>query len=228
MKRAIAQFVGFTLTSTLLLGCVTNPDTGEQEVSNKGKGAAIGAAVGALLGVATGDDGKERRKRALIGAGIGALAGTAVGHYMDEQEEKLREELAGSGVEVERDGDQINLNMPGNITFATNSSDIRSDFFDTLNRVASVMKEYDRTTIDVVGHTDSQGTDTYNQQLSERRAQSVSRYLASNGVQNARIVAIGRGETQPVSTNDTDEGRQENRRVELKLQPIVQQASAGS
>jgi outer membrane protein OmpA-like peptidoglycan-associated protein len=192
----------------------------EPGMSNKAKGAAIGAIIGAIAGVATGDDAKERRNRALIGAGVGALAGVAVGSYMDEQERKLKEQLANSGVGVRREGDNIVLEMPGSITFATNSSDVRAEFYGVLNSVSTTMKEYDRTTIDVVGHTDDVGTDAYNQALSERRAQSVAAYINNQGVNPVRVVAIGRGESQPVDSNASEDGRARNRRVELTLTPI--------
>ena len=194
----------------------------DQRMSNKARGAMIGAAIGAIAGVATGDSAKERRNRALIGAGVGALAGVAVGTYMDAQEKKLKDQLANSGVDVRRDGDKIVLNMPGSITFDSNSVDVRSQFYGVLNSVAKTMQEYDKTTIDVVGHTDNVGRDVYNQTLSERRAQSVSAYINSQGVNPVRVVAIGRGESQPADNNDSEDGRARNRRVELTLTPIQQ------
>ena len=194
----------------------------EGGMSNKARGAAIGAIIGAIAGVATGDDAKERRNRALIGAGVGALAGVAVGSYMDEQERKLKEQLANSGVDVRRDGDNIVLEMPGSITFATNNADVRAEFYGVLNSVSKTMQEYDRTTIDVVGHTDEVGSDAYNQTLSERRAQSVAAYINNQGVNPVRVVAIGRGESQPVASNASEDGRARNRRVELTLTPIQQ------
>ena len=192
----------------------------DQRMSNKAKGAMIGAAIGAIAGVATGDSARERRNRALIGAGVGALTGVAVGTYMDAQEKKLKDQLANSGVDVRRDGDKIVLNMPGSITFDTNSADVRSQFYGVLNSVAKTMQEYDKTTIDVLGHTDNVGSDSYNQSLSERRAQSVSAYINSQGVNPVRVVAIGRGESQPIDSNDGEDGRARNRRVELTLTPI--------
>ena len=198
------------------------PADARHHVSKKAVGAAIGAAIGAIAGVATGDDAKEKRNHALIGAGVGALAGVAVGAYMDAQEQKLKEQLANSGVDVKRDGDKIVLNMPGNITFDTNSAEVRSQFYGTLSSLAKTMQEYDKTTIDVVGHTDNVGSDDYNQKLSERRAQNVAAYINSQGVNPVRVVAIGRGETQSVVSNDSDDGRARNRRVELTLAPIRQ------
>src|SRR5688500_4667035 len=203
-------------------GCqTTDAYTGEKKVNNTSKGAGIGALAGAVLGAATGDNSKERRERALIGAGVGALTGAGVGAYMDRQEAKLRAQLQGTGVSVTRNGANVILNMPGNVTFKTASADLNSGFFRVLDSVSLVLKEFDKTIIDVEGHTDSDGTDTYNQQLSLNRAQSVGSYLQSRGVNGQRIVAFGAGEARPVASNGTPDGKQQNRRVELKLQPIV-------
>jgi outer membrane protein OmpA-like peptidoglycan-associated protein len=206
-----------------LAGCqTTNPYTGEQQTSKAAKGAGIGAAAGAVVGLITGDDSKERKERALIGAGVGALAGGSVGYYMDVQEAKLRQQLQGTGVSVTRIGDNITLNMPGNITFKTDSADLNSSFFSVLDSVSLVLKEYEKTIVEVAGHTDSTGTDQYNQALSERRAQTVATYLAGKGVMQQRMIPVGAGEGRPVATNDTADGRQLNRRVELTLTPITQ------
>lgn len=203
-------------------GCTTTDAyTGEKKVNNASKGAGIGAAAGAVLGALTGDNSKERRERALIGAGVGALTGAGVGAYMDRQEAKLRAQLQGTGVSVTRNGDELILNMPGNITFKTASSDLNSNFFPVLDSVSLVLKEFDKTLIDVEGHTDSDGSDQYNQQLSMQRANSVGTYLQSHGVNNQRIVALGAGEGRPVASNSSSAGKQQNRRVELRLQPIV-------
>ena len=203
-------------------GCTTTDAyTGEKKVNNASKGAGIGALAGAVLGAATGDNSKERRERALIGAGVGALTGAGVGAYMDRQEAKLRAQLQGTGVSVTRNGDNVILNMPGNVTFKTASADLNANFFQVLDSVGLVLKEFDKTTIDVEGHTDSDGTDSYNQQLSLQRAQSVGSYLQSRGVNGQRIVAFGAGEARPIASNGTPDGKQQNRRVELKLQPIV-------
>ena len=178
-------FVAITLSA-----CSTiNPFTGEKEVSKTVKGAGVGAAAGAVVGLISGGDGRERRKRALIGAGIGALAGGAVGYYMDQQEAKLREKLAGTGVSVTRDGDNIILNMPGNVTFAVNSSDINGGFFLVLDSVTLVIEEYDKTLVEIMGHTDSTGAESYNQALSERRADAVSQYFKSRDIQALRLFA---------------------------------------
>ena len=206
-----------------LAGCqTTNPYTGEQQTSKAAKGAGIGAAAGAVVGLITGDDSKERKERALIGAGVGALAGGSVGYYMDVQEAKLRQQLQGTGVSVTRMGDNITLNMPGNITFKTDSADLNSSFFSVLDSVSLVLKEYDKTIVEVAGHTDSTGSDQYNQALSKRRAGTVATYLAGKGVMQQRMITVGAGEGRPVATNDTADGRQLNRRVELTLTPITQ------
>lgn len=203
-------------------GCqTTDAYTGEKKVNNASKGAGIGALAGAVLGAATGDNSKERRERALIGAGVGALTGAGVGAYMDKQEAKLRAQLQGTGVSVTRNGDDLILNMPGNVTFKTASADLNSDFFKVLDSVSLVLKEYDKTLIDVEGHTDSDGSTEYNQQLSQNRANAVGSYLESHGVNSQRVVATGAGESRPIASNSTAAGKQQNRRVELKLQPIV-------
>ena len=163
----------------------------------------------------------ERKKRALVGAGLGALAGAGVGTYMDRQEAKLRAELERTGVSVTRIGDNITLNMPGNITFATDSADLNAGFFDVLNSVSLVVNEFNQTVIEVAGHTDSTGAETYNQQLSERRAGAVGAYLGTRSVRSDRVITVGMGEGRPVASNDTDAGRQQNRRVELTLVPLT-------
>ena len=213
----------FVLAASIALsGCETlDAYTGESKTSAATKGAIIGAVSGAVVGLASGDDSVERRQRALIGAGVGALAGGAIGYYMDRQEARLRAELAGTGVSVHRDGDNITLNMPGNITFATNSSDLSPQFFDVLTSVAKVMDEFDKTIVEVAGHTDSTGTDAYNQALSERRAESVAQYLRTREVNPQRLITIGLGESMPVADNGTDAGRQLNRRVEITMVPLT-------
>lgn len=203
---------------TFLSACTTNPYTGERQLSKTAMGALIGSAAGAGIGAVSG---RDRAKRAAIGAGIGALAGGAVGAYMDVQEAKLREQLAGTGVGVVRAGNEIELVMPGNVTFATNSSDIQSGFFPVLNSVGSVLTEYEKTVIEVAGHTDNTGSVSYNQTLSERRASSVARYLTAQGLQPVRVITEGYGPQHPMATNATADGRQQNRRVELRLVPIT-------
>ncbi len=206
-----------------LAGCQSvDPYTGEQKTSNTTKGAAIGAGVGAAIGLITGDSSSERKRRALILAGAGGLAGGAVGNYMDRQEARLREQLQGTGVSVTRNGDNIILNMPGNVTFMTNSADINASFYQVLNSVALVLKEFDKTVVDIAGHADSTGPEDKNLDLSQRRAGSVSSYLAAQGINAQRLIAVGYGETRPVASNDTKEGRAQNRRVEITLLPVTQ------
>jgi len=210
------------LASLAITACTTNPYTGEREASNTGKGAAIGATAGAVIGALTGKDADDRRKRALIGAGVGGLTGAAVGGYMDVQERKLREQLQGTGVSVTRLGDDIILNMPGNVTFDVNQAEVKSNFYPVLNSVALVVKEYNKTLVDVNGHTDSTGTVELNMGLSNRRAQSVSSYLQSQGVAQNRLFTQGFGPHYPIADNATPEGRQQNRRVEIVLKPLTQ------
>jgi len=208
--------------AAILSGCETlDPYTGESQTSNATKGALIGAAAGVVAGLMSGDDAVERRQHALIGAGIGALAGGAVGNYMDKQEAKLRAELQGTGVSVTRIGDNITLNMPGNVTFDTDSSALRPQFFGVLNSVGKVLTEYDKTVVEVAGHTDSTGSDSYNMQLSQRRANTVGEYLYTQGIMDQRIISVGMGEHHPIADNSTAEGRQLNRRVEITLVPVT-------
>jgi len=215
--------VVLTAAAVTLAGCqTTNPYSGEQQTSKATWGATIGALSGALIGAATGDDAKERRKRALIGAGAGAIAGGGVGYYMDVQEAKLREQLKGTGVSVTRVGENIVLNMPGNITFRTGSADLNSDFLRVLDSVGLVLKEYNKTLVVIAGHTDNVGSDANNQTLSQQRAESVGKYLAGRAVASERMVITGYGESRPVASNDNESGRSQNRRVELTLEPIKQ------
>ncbi|QIG81663.1 OmpA family protein [Stakelama tenebrarum] len=205
---------------TITTACVTDPVTGERRISS----AAIGGIGGALGGYLLGDiiGGRDSRTESLIGAGIGGIAGAAVGSYMDRQERELRERTAGTDVDVIREGDDLILSMPSNVTFATDSSTIQPQFRTTLDDVSNVLANYENTFVDVYGHTDSVGTEAYNQALSERRAGSVADYLSSHGVNSARIATRGFGETQPVASNETEAGRAQNRRVEIKLVPIQQ------
>ena len=193
--------------SVFAAGCETlDPYSGESGMSNATKGALIGAAAGAVVGLASGDDAVDRRQRAMIGAGVGALAGGSVGYYMDKQEAELRAELQGTGVSVTRIGDNITLNMPGNVTFASDSSDLNPAFFNVLNSVSKVVKEFEQTVVEVAGHTDSTGSEAHNQALSERRA---------------RLITIGLGERMPVADNSQTSGRQMNRRVEITMVPLT-------
>ena len=211
------------LAATYLSACTTtDPYTGEQKVSNTAGGAAIGAGMGAVAGLLIGNNPVQRRNAALIGAGVGALAGGAVGNYMDTQEAELRAQLQGTGVSVTRAGDRIILNMPSNVTFATGDDRVSPDFYPTLDSVAIVLRKFDRTLIDVDGHTDSVGNAAFNQDLSERRANSVANHLASRGIDQRRMSTMGYGLERPIASNATESGRAQNRRVEIAISPLRQ------
>lgn len=217
-KSALALAVVFGAAT--LVGCTTNPYTGERQASKGATFGVLGSAIGAVIGASVGKTPEERKQAALIGAGIGGVAGGSVGVYMDQQEAELRDELAGTGVSVSREGDQIVLNMPGNVTFATDESDVAPSFHSVLNSVVSVLNKYESTLVNVEGHTDSTGSEAYNQKLSERRAASVAEYLYNGGIAVERLAARGLGESRPIASNATPEGRAQNRRVEISLDPI--------
>ena len=198
--------------------CTTDPYTGQQKVSNTAGGAALGALAGAGVGMLAGGD---DRRNALIGAGVGALAGGAIGNYMDRQEAELRNYLEGTGVSVSRVGNQIVLNMPSNITFGTDQDQVVPAFYQTLNAVGLVLNKYNQTFVDINGHTDSTGSAQHNLGLSQRRAQSVASYLASQGVDGRRFAINGYGASQPIAANSTPDGRAQNRRVEIYLSPLT-------
>lgn len=199
----------------------TNPYTGQSQLSNTAGGALIGAGGGALGGALIGAAvGGDPRVGALIGAGVGGLTGAAIGNYMDQQEAELRAQLQGTGVSVTRVGQQIILNMPSNITFATDQSTVQPQFNQTLVSVALVLRKYDKTIVDVYGHTDSSGDDNYNLDLSQRRAVSVATVLANQGIDQRRFFIQGKGESAPIASNATESGRAQNRRVEIQLSPI--------
>ena len=216
--------IAITTASILALsGCETfDAYTGESKTSSTAKGAGIGASIGAVFAYLKNKDksSSERKKAMLKAAGIGAIAGGGVGYYMDTQEAKLRKQLRDTGVSVERDGDNINLIMPSNITFASGGSTLSDSFFKVMDSVVLVVQEFEKTIIVSAGHTDSQGSDSSNQSLSERRAKAVANYLLQKGVAAARIETIGFGEMQPVSDNGTSAGRALNRRAEISLFPI--------
>ena len=201
--------------------CTTDPYTGQRSISR----TAIGAGVGLLSGYLAGDvvGGRSDRRAKIIGAGVGVLAGGAVGAYMDRQEADLRRQTVGTGVEVIRNGDDLILRMPSSITFPVGSYTIQPQFQSTLREVAQTLGSYSQTYVDVLGHTDSTGSDALNQTLSVNRAQAVANYLTSRGVASARLGVRGYGESAPIATNDTDEGRSQNRRVEIKVVPVTQQ-----
>lgn len=206
-----------------LAACTTvDPYTGQTVRNNTGTGAIAGALGGAALGYLTNTNRSEQgRKNALIGAGIGALAGAGVGNYMDRQQAELRRELAGSGVDVQRQGDNIVLQMPADVTFGFDRADIQPQFRGALDDVARSLNAYPQTLVDVIGHADSTGRAEYNQNLSERRASSVAGYLIDRGVLRDRLYVEGRGSTQPIADNATEAGRAKNRRVEIVLRPYT-------
>ena len=202
--------------------CVRDPETGDRKISK----AAIGGVAGAVVGYFAGDliGGRRDRTEKVVGAGVGALAGAAVGVYMDRQERELREKTAGTGVEIERQGNELLLTMPSGITFPINSYEVQPQFQDTLDQVAQTLASYPSTLIDVYGHTDPSGGDSINLPLSRNRAQSVANYLAAKGVQPARIATQGFGSAQPLEGNDnsTEAERSANRRVEIRIVPVEQ------
>lgn len=216
------------LITVLMAGCASN-DNGQggngqgmsKTATYGGMGALAGAAAGALLNK------DNRGKGALIGAAVGGAAGAGYGYYVDKQEAELRQQMAGTGVEVQRQGDQLTLVMPGNITFASNSADISSGFYSSLNNLANSFRQYNQNNIEVLGYTDSTGSYQNNVSLSQRRAQSVVSYLISQGVDSSRVSARGLGPENPIASNATEAGRSQNRRVEIKLTPIPQQQQGG-
>lgn len=198
-------------------GCTTvNPYTGESQTSKAVWGTAIGAATGAATGALVSNN---HGAGALVGGLAGAAVGGGVGYYMDTQEAELRAELASTGVSVIRDGDNIRLVMPGNITFKTDSADINAGFYSTLNSVAKVLNKYDNSTVMVMGFTDSTGADAHNQMLSQSRANAVAAYLQGQGVKSTRFEILAMGASNPIADNSTATGRQQNRRVEIKIIP---------
>lgn len=204
----------------LLAGCATSdPYGGQTQRSSTAMGTGIGAAVGAAAGALSGDGSTSRRDRALIGAAVGAAAGAGIGVYMDRQEQQLRENLQGSRIEIDRRGDDIVLNMPSGVTFGFDSAELTSEARGSLNEVANVLSQYQDTRVSIAGHTDSTGDTSYNQRLSERRAQAVASYLSQNGVSSMRLNTSGYGASRPVASNDNEQGRAQNRRVEITLTP---------
>lgn len=219
------KLLGVTALFTMVSACATyDPYTGEKETSKAAVGAGIGGGIAAVIAYLDNDDEDVdvRNRRILAAAAGGAAIGGGIGYYMDAQEAKLRKQLRGTGVSVERVGDNINLIMPGNITFATARSEIASSFYPILDSVALVIKEYDRTLVVVAGHTDSDGAAAYNQTLSEQRANEVTDYLRTREIKSVRLESVGFGERQPIASNASAAGKQENRRVEISLLPAQQ------
>ena len=211
-----------TMLALTLSACTTtNPFTGQTQISSTAGGATVGAAAGAVGGLVTAAaTGGDARVAALIGAGVGALAGGAVGAYMDQQEAELRAQLQGTGVSVTRVGDQIILNMPSNITFDTGSSTVKPRFAATLQSVALVLRRFNKTIVDILGHTDSDGSEQYNLALSRQRALAVANMISANGIDSRRFYIDGRGESSPIASNATAAGKAQNRRVEIRISPL--------
>ncbi|HWH17139.1 MAG TPA: OmpA family protein [Allosphingosinicella sp.] len=219
-KRITAAAAAAGLLATTA-ACVTDPNTGERRVSRAAIGAALGTGAGYLLGDLIG--GRRDRTERIIGAGIGAIAGGAVGAYMDRQEQELRRQTAGTGVVIERQGDELLLTMPAGITFPINSYQIQPQFYGTLDQVARTLAAYPSTLIDVYGHTDPSGGDRINIPLSQNRAQAVANYLAQRGVNPARMATQGFGSSRPLpgNNNATEAERAANRRVEIRIVPAT-------
>lgn len=226
MTKLMTTSAVIAVLALSLGGCLTrqNAFTGQSQVSSATKGVGVGAAGGALAGALLGTvigDGNTRRG-ALIGAGVGALAGGGVGVYLDRQHAELRQQLQGTGVSVTRNGDQIILNLPSNITFASGADQLTPDFRPVLNSIGTVLQKYDQTLVDVVGHTDSDGDEFSNQSLSQRRATNVASYLVNGGIDGRRFMIQGYGEARPIDTNATAQGKANNRRVEIQISPLTQ------
>ena len=208
--------------AALATGCATYDAQGSDvdQHQRAKRGALIGAAIGVAAGLLSGDSAVERRQHAMVGAGIGALAGGAVGNYQDKQEAELRRETAGTGIDVSRDGDVIKLNLPDGVSFDFNRTDIKPQFYPSLNTVANTLREYNQTVVEVSGHTDDVGSDAVNQRISEQRANAVASYLMAQGVQRERLETVGMGKRFPIADNATEQGRARNRRVEIRLLPL--------
>ncbi|XMO76019.1 OmpA family protein [Roseibacillus persicicus] len=221
-RHTVSTLALAAMVSLGLSNCTTtNPYTGEQQVSKTAAGAGIGTLVGAGLGAIIGNntgDGDAGRG-ALIGAGIGLVGGGGIGQYMDQQETLIRRQLQGTGVSVTREGNNLILNMPNDVTFSVASANLQPQVTSTLDSVALVLNKFDKTLVTVEGHTDSDGSNSYNQTLSEQRALSVANYLASRKVNGQRLIVKGFGETQPIASNSSSAGKAQNRRVEIHIVP---------
>ncbi|PJK12182.1 cell envelope biogenesis protein OmpA [Lysobacteraceae bacterium NML95-0200] len=210
------------MAASLLAGCAsyTGQTSAPDDPNRTRRGALIGAGIGAVAGLLSGSDATERRQHAMIGAGIGGLAGAGIGAYQDRQEAELRRQTAGTGVEVQRDGDVIKLNLPDGVTFDFNKTDIKPQFYPALNNIARTVAEYNQTIVEVAGHTDNIGSLAANQTVSDRRAHAVGQYLMGQGVLPARVEMRGYNYQYPVADNSTEQGRAQNRRVEIRLIPL--------
>ena len=212
MKKMI---IALTCT-TMLVGCAENIQQNPRTATGALGGALAGAALGTLVG---GND----YRNALVGAGIGLLAGAAVGQFLDQQQRDLEQDLAGTGADVYQQGDALYVRLPENVTFATGSAELRPGFYPIISDVARTLQQYPQSYVEVIGHTDSTGDDAFNQRLSERRAETVATELRSRGITPSRVTAFGVGESQPIASNATPEGRAQNRRVEIRIVPLTRQ-----
>lgn len=224
MNAMTKSGIAAALAVTMLGGCATytGQTTDPNDPNRTQRGALIGAGIGAVAGLLSGKDATERRQRAMVGAGIGGIAGAGVGAYQDRQEAELRRQTAGTGVDVQRDGDVIKLNLPDGVTFDFNRTEVKPQFYPALNSIAQTIGQYNQTIVEINGHTDNVGTLAANQTVSDRRAQSVAAYLAGQGVQQVRMETRGYNYQYPVASNDTEQGRALNRRVEIRLIPVQQ------
>ena len=233
MRLSLKIGVVGAIVLSMLAGCATYPQQSNNYpppnndpnapsgMNHKGKKALIGAGIGTVVGLLAGNSAKNRREKAMIGAGIGALAGVGIGAYQDKQEAELRRQTAGTGVDVQRDGDVIKLNLPDGVTFDFNKTDVKPQFYPALNNIAHTIAQYNQTIVEINGHTDNVGTVAVNQRISEQRAQSVANYLSSQGVQSVRMETHGYNFQYPIANNNTDAGRAANRRVEIRLVPLT-------
>ncbi len=221
-KLTTAGFTSAIAGALLLTSCAsyTGQSNAPDDPNRTRNNALIGAGIGAVAGLLSGGDATERRQRAMVGAGVGGLAGGAVGAYQDRQEADLRRQTQGTGIQIDRDGDVIKLNLPDGVTFDFGKADLKSQFYPALNNVARTLGEYDQTIVEISGHTDSVGSDSVNQRLSEQRANSVGNYLMGQGLLRQRFEIIGLGKTRPIADNSTDQGRALNRRVEIRVIPL--------
>ena len=220
--QAIKATAAALIATVTLGGCATyTGQTSDPNDPNRTRNnALIGAGIGAVAGLLSGGNATERRQRALVGVGVGGLAGGAIGAYQDRQEAELRRQTAGTGIDVSREGDVIKLNLPDGVTFDFGKSDLKPQFYPALNNVASTLAQYNQTIVEVAGHTDSVGGDAVNQRLSEQRAASVGNYLIGQGLVRERFEIVGMGKNYPIASNDTDAGRAQNRRVEIRVLPL--------
>ena len=214
--------VSLAASAAMLTSCATyTGQTSDPNDPNRTRtGALVGAGIGAVAGLLSGSDATERRQRALVGAGVGGLTGGAVGAYQDRQEAELRRQTAGTGIVVDREGDVIKLNLPDGVTFDFNKTELKPQFHPALDNVARTLAEYNQTIVEVAGHTDNVGGDAVNQRISEQRASSVANYLMGRGLMRERFEVVGFGKSMPIADNSTEQGRAQNRRVEVRVVPL--------